>query len=68
MGGGTYSKVVPNAITFGSGLPGGRSLGDFLPEGHGGAHSKDEVVCMDKLHVCAKLYVAALAMLDALVD
>lgn len=68
MGGGTYSKVVPNAITFGSGLPGGRSLGNFLPEGHGGAHSKDEVVCMDKLHVCAKLYVAALAMLDELVD
>ena len=68
MGGGTYSKVVPNAITFGSGLPGGRSLGDFLPEGHGGAHGKDEVVCMDKLHTCAKLYAAALAMLDEIMD
>lgn len=68
MGGGTYSRVVPNAVTFGAGLPGGRSLGDFLPAGHGGAHGKDEVVCMDKLHTCAKIYAAALAMLDEIVE
>lgn len=68
MGGGTYSRVMPNAISFGAGMPGSRHTFDFLPEGHGGAHGKDEVQDLNDLFNCAKIYTVALAMLDELVD
>ena len=64
MGGGTYSRVIPNAITFGPGIPGARVDLSFLPEGHGGAHGRDEVVTLENLRVCVKMYAAALATLD----
>ncbi len=67
MGGGTYSRCMPNAISFGAGMPGGKKI-DFLPEGHGGAHGKDEVCSLDNLFHCAMIYTVALAMLDELVD
>ena len=68
MGGGTYSRVMPNAISFGAGMPGQSRVRDFLPEGHGGAHGRDEVLELEKMYDCAKIYTVALAMLDELVD
>ena len=68
MGGGTYSRVVPNAISYGPGIPGDANVKVFLPEGHGGAHGMDEVLYIDKVIACMRIYVAALAMLDEIVD
>ena len=69
MGGGTYSRVLPNAISFGAGMPGyWEKVQSFMPRGHGGAHAKDEVCLMEKVYNCARIYVAALALLDDLVD
>ena len=65
MGGGTYSRAVPGAISFGPGMPGmKRDYSAFLPEGHGGAHGRDEVLHVEKLLTCSQIYVAALAELD----
>ncbi len=68
MGGGTYSRVVPNAITFGAGIATSKNPGDFLPEGHGACHGKDEVVMMEKIYTATKIYLLALAFLDDLLD
>lgn len=68
MGGGTYSRVAPDAISFGAGMPGPNRTSDFMPEGHGGAHGLDETLCMEKVYNCARIYVAALALLDQIVD
>lgn len=67
MGGGTYSRAVPNAISFGPGVPGQSRVGEFLPEGHGGAHGRDEALLLEKLTHCARVYAAALIELDGLV-
>ena len=64
MGGGTYSRVMPNAITFGPGVPGTKHEYPFLPEGHGGAHGRDEVVAMESIYTCSRIYAAAIAALD----
>ena len=65
MGGGTYSRAVPGAISFGPGMPGTKSdYSAFLPEGHGGAHGRDELLPINKMLTCCKIYVAALAELD----
>ena len=45
MGGGTYSRVIPNGITFGGGLPAPDA--EFLPDGHGSCHGPDEVKHID---------------------
>ena len=69
MGGGTYSRAVPGAITFGPGIPGSkRDYSAFLPEGHGGAHGRDEVLPVEKLLACTKIYVAALKALDEVAE
>ena len=69
MGGGTYSRAVPGAISFGPGMPGvKRDYSAFLPEGHGGAHGRDEVLPIDKMLTCSKIYVAALAALDGVIE
>ena len=69
MGGGTYSRAVPGAISFGPGMPGSkRDYSAFLPEGHGGAHGRDEVLPVDKLLTCSRIYTAALAALDEVVE
>ncbi len=67
MGGGTYSRAVPNAISFGPGVPGPSRIREFLPEGHGGAHGRDEVLLLEKVTRCARIYAAALMELDELV-
>ncbi|MBR5545967.1 MAG: Sapep family Mn(2+)-dependent dipeptidase [Clostridia bacterium] len=66
MGGGTYSRVVPNAISFGGGLRGVEHDMSFLPEGHGGAHGRDEVLFLDNAMTAFRIYAVALAMLDDL--
>ena len=69
MGGGTYSRAVPGAISFGPGMPGTKSdYSAFLPEGHGGAHGRDEVLPINKMLTCCKIYVAALAELDGVCE
>ena len=67
MGGGTYSRVVPNAISFGPGMQGPDRLGEFLPEGHGHAHGRDEALPMEKVLTAAKIYLAAMVALDEMI-
>jgi len=57
MGGGTYSRVIPNAITFGPGLKGFGQT--FLPEGHGGAHGPDEVQSIEAMIKAFRIYALA---------
>ena len=64
MGGGTYSKVLPNAITFGGSFPGERVPEGLLAPGHGYAHSPDEVMSIESLLKALKIYVYALSKLD----
>ena len=66
MGGNTYSREVPNAITFGLGGLGGET--PDLPDGHGGAHGLDEYMSMAALREGFKIYAEALLRLDALLD
>ena len=54
MGGGTYSRVIPNAITFGPGMA--HEKADFLPEGHGGAHGPDETLHIASMLKAFKIY------------
>ena len=67
MGGGTYSRVVPDAISFGFGLPGQQHDMGFLPAGHGFAHGRDEVLWMEKIRTGMKIYLAALLALDEVI-
>ncbi len=66
MGGGTYSRVVPNAMTFGPGLTKGEPLPDFMPEGHGNAHGPDEALSLSDWFKGFEIYVLSLVKLDAL--
>ena len=66
MGGGTYSRIAPNALSFGPGLRGVEHDMSFLPEGHGGGHGRDEVIFMQDVLKGFKIYAVALAMLDEL--
>lgn len=67
MGGGTYSRVVPNACTFGPGLRNGKRQ-DFLPEGHGGAHGPDETLCIESWVTGFKIYAQSIVRLDKALD
>lgn len=62
MGGGTYSRVVPNAITFGPGLP-VRRKADYLPDGHGGAHGPDEALYIEDWLKAFRIYVLSVERL-----
>ena len=68
MGGGTYSRIAPNAITYGPGLRGVQHDMSFLPEGHGHGHGRDEVMFVKDAFTAFSIYVVALAMLDEIVD
>ncbi len=63
MGGGTYSRVIPNAMSFGPGFKNGKAP-EFLPEGHGGAHGPDEVNCLEDWFTSFKIYVKSVYELD----
>lgn len=64
MGGGTYSRVVPNAISFGPGFMRNGHKPDFLPEGHGNAHGPDEVLSIEDWLTAFKIYILSVAQLD----
>ena len=63
MGGGTYSRYLPTAISYGPGMP-----ADFerpeLPEGHGGGHQCDEYTHIPTLIKAMEIYVHAFIALD----
>ena len=52
----------------GPGIPGTVRDLSFLPEGHGGAHGKDEVIFMESVHTCCMIYTLALAALDEIAE
>ncbi len=62
-GGGTYSRELKNAVTFGPGFPDSERPG-FLPEGHGHAHEPDEAQSIPEMKLMLKLYALALLALD----
>ena len=63
MGGGTYSRVIPNGITFGGGLDAPKP--DFLPEGHGACHGPDEVKHIDTWLKAFRIYLMCVLELCA---
>ena len=63
MGGGTYSRYLPTAISFGPGLPGVTERPD-IPESHGGAHRCDEYLYIPSLITALKIYALSLLRLD----
>ena len=67
MGGGTYSRCLENAITFGPGFPNSEARPDDLPEGHGGAHAPDEYLYIPNLLRAMPIYACAIAELDEIV-
>ena len=68
MGGGTYSRVIPNGISFGPGLAVGSHKPEFMPEGHGSAHGLDETLSIEDWLTAFKIYALALVKLDAALD
>ena len=66
-GGGTYSRELENAVTFGPGFP-DSPRPDFLPEGHGRAHEPDEAQSIPEIETTMVLYAAALLALDGIAD
>ena len=67
MGGGTYSRCLENAITFGLSFPGEKLRPENLPKGHGSAHSPDEYVHIPSLMKCAMIYLRSVLALDEIV-
>ena len=61
LGGGTYAHRLPNAYVYG--MDGNGRPADF-PEGHGGAHGKDEMVSLDRLQRAMRIYARALLALN----
>jgi succinyl-diaminopimelate desuccinylase len=63
MGGGTYARKLPNAVGFGmGGLP--KPETDLFPEGHGGAHQKDEALYLPNLKKAMALFAMGLLAAD----
>ena len=63
MGGGTYARKLPNAVGFGmGGLP--KPETDLFPEGHGGAHQKDEALYLPNLKQAMALFAMGLLAAD----
>ena len=61
MGGGTYSRKLPNGIGFGPGIP---DMKIPFPAGHGSGHQPDECIALDVLLKGLKIYILALIELD----
>lgn len=66
MGGGTYSRCLKDAITYGLSLPGRKTRPDDLPEGRGGAHMPDECVHLPSLIEATHVLLMSVLALDAL--
>ena len=63
MGGGTYSRYLPTAISYGPGMHMEYEKPD-LPEGHGGGHQCDEYTYIPMLIKAMEIYAHALIALD----
>ena len=63
-GGGTYSRLLKNAITFGVIFPGERPRPEGRPATHGSAHGPDEFTYIPDLLRAAEIYALAIVLLD----
>lgn len=63
MGGGTYARKIPNAISFGPGFK-EEDRPAFLPVGHGSCHSADECQSLANLKKAIRIYIRALMKID----
>ncbi len=66
MGGGTYSRVLPDSITFGPGFPDLKEKPE-LPENHGGAHAPDEFMHIPSYRRAFEIYACAVKRLDEVI-
>lgn len=66
MGGGTYSRELPNSITFGPGFPDLKERPE-LPENHGGAHAPDEFMHIPSYRRAFEIYACAVKRLDEVI-
>lgn len=64
MGGGTYSRELSNAITFGPGFPDFNERPEGLPEHHGGAHAPDEYMHIPSFLRAFEIYACTVKALD----
>lgn len=67
MGGGTYSRCLQNALTFGPGFNEERPRPEGIPAHHGGAHAPDEYVYIPDLLRALAIYAVSILELDAIV-
>lgn len=66
-GGGTYARVLDNAVTFGICFPGDRPRPEGLPASHGAGHSPDEFVSIPDLLSAAEIYALTIVSMDGIV-
>ncbi len=66
MGGGTYSRVLKESITFGPGFPDLKERPE-LPENHGGAHAPDEFMHIPSYRRAFEIYACAVKRLDEVI-
>ena len=67
MGGGTYSRCLENAITFGLGMRTVSARPENLPQGHGGAHAPDEYQYLPALFESTLVFLSSVLKLDEIV-
>ena len=61
VGGYTYAHFLPNAVVYGTDA---NVIPEDFPEGHGGAHGKDESASIDRLQRAMRIYARALLALN----
>lgn len=66
MGGGTYSRVLKNSITFGPGFPDLKERPN-IPQNHGGAHAPDEFMHIPGYRRAFEIYACAIKRLDEVI-
>lgn len=64
IGGGTYSRVISTAVTFGLSMKEGVERPADIPASHGGAHQADEFLHITSFMKAVKIYASALYNLD----
>lgn len=67
MGGGTYSRCLKNAVTFGLGMRAFGARPENLPAGHGGAHAPDEYQSITALFESTLVFLSSVLKLDKIV-
>ena len=67
MGGGTYSRCLKNAITFGLGMRAFSARPENLPQGHGSAHAPDEYQNITALFESTLVFLSSVLKLDKII-